>query len=679
MLLVVVDENGNTRDLKIWNGLGYGLDEAAIDAVKHWKYEPGTYQGKPTPVEIAVQVNFRLTTSPAVPAAAGAVTSDQFRNLYSDAEAAYSRQDYQTATNIARRLTSMAPGNAYAWNLLGMSLLELRELAAAVSAFETSVKLDPSNPYVYNNFGRAYWRQRKYEDAEAQYRKQIALNPDDHYAHTSLGMTLRDEKKCTSALPELEKALTLTPNNAGAMLALGQCNLDLGNPAKGLSYFEQATSEASSPPTWNSAAYQLALRHTELDRAQKWAEAAIAGESTQLQNISLEHLSTAQLSRVTLIASYWDTMGWVLFQRGNFEEAIKYFQAALSLRPAPDVTYHLGRAYEALSKQDEANHAYGLAIASADSPSIQPLSLDEADSVTDAKLRLSKSISNGKTVDKLIEAAHADLVTLRTTSIDNVAKANGAADFTVNINSAGKSIVVHQISGDDAFAAFLAPLQTANLPSQFAPGADVEIPRRGTLTCEAASDRCSFVLLNAGDAVDLARKESAVDTAALAQSSDPDPHTYNNSALGMRLSLPDQWQLVHDEPGTFSRPHTAMFGKSGTAAVFLLTREHMEGSADLYTKMIEASFSQAEEYRRTSESEVKRDGISGTRWNIGWKQKNIVYTAVLEFFSVGDDRYRLMALAPSEVYNRYSEDFENMLRSVRFPMLRNDPKLFEKP
>jgi outer membrane biosynthesis protein TonB len=37
-----------------------GLDENAVDAVRRYRFEPSTFQGKPVPVEIDVEVNFRL-------------------------------------------------------------------------------------------------------------------------------------------------------------------------------------------------------------------------------------------------------------------------------------------------------------------------------------------------------------------------------------------------------------------------------------------------------------------------------------------------------------------------------------------------------------------------------------------------------------------------------------------
>ena len=40
--------------------LGMGLDQKAMEAVKRWRFEPGTKNGQPVTVEATVDVNFRL-------------------------------------------------------------------------------------------------------------------------------------------------------------------------------------------------------------------------------------------------------------------------------------------------------------------------------------------------------------------------------------------------------------------------------------------------------------------------------------------------------------------------------------------------------------------------------------------------------------------------------------------
>jgi TonB family protein len=58
---LIVDEKGNPTNLSVISGLGMGLDEKAIEAVKDWKFEPAFGKdGKPVAVKIAVEVAFNL-------------------------------------------------------------------------------------------------------------------------------------------------------------------------------------------------------------------------------------------------------------------------------------------------------------------------------------------------------------------------------------------------------------------------------------------------------------------------------------------------------------------------------------------------------------------------------------------------------------------------------------------
>ena len=61
-LVLTVDEVGNPQNVMVAKSLGMGLDESAVDAVKHYKFHPAVDQrtGKPVPAQMSVNVDFRL-------------------------------------------------------------------------------------------------------------------------------------------------------------------------------------------------------------------------------------------------------------------------------------------------------------------------------------------------------------------------------------------------------------------------------------------------------------------------------------------------------------------------------------------------------------------------------------------------------------------------------------------
>ncbi len=55
ILQTVIDESGRVIDVEVVKGLGFGLQQAAIDAVSKWRFQPATMNGR------AVKVFFNLT------------------------------------------------------------------------------------------------------------------------------------------------------------------------------------------------------------------------------------------------------------------------------------------------------------------------------------------------------------------------------------------------------------------------------------------------------------------------------------------------------------------------------------------------------------------------------------------------------------------------------------------
>jgi periplasmic protein TonB len=61
-LVIIVKEDGTVDDdIKVVTSLGFGCDEAAIAAIKHWKFTPGRQNDKAVPVQIAIPVRFKFS------------------------------------------------------------------------------------------------------------------------------------------------------------------------------------------------------------------------------------------------------------------------------------------------------------------------------------------------------------------------------------------------------------------------------------------------------------------------------------------------------------------------------------------------------------------------------------------------------------------------------------------
>jgi TonB family protein len=59
-LSVIIGTDGLAHDINVVKGIGSGLDEAAVQAVQQWKFEPAQKDGEAVKVRAQIEVNFRL-------------------------------------------------------------------------------------------------------------------------------------------------------------------------------------------------------------------------------------------------------------------------------------------------------------------------------------------------------------------------------------------------------------------------------------------------------------------------------------------------------------------------------------------------------------------------------------------------------------------------------------------
>lgn len=60
VLRVVINEQGIPENIQVAKSVDPRLDQAAIDAVSQWRYEPGRKKGQAVPVETSIDINFTL-------------------------------------------------------------------------------------------------------------------------------------------------------------------------------------------------------------------------------------------------------------------------------------------------------------------------------------------------------------------------------------------------------------------------------------------------------------------------------------------------------------------------------------------------------------------------------------------------------------------------------------------
>jgi TonB family protein len=656
---LVVTPDGAPHDMKVIQGLCHGLDEQASAAVELWHFEPGTVQGKPVPVKTDVYVRFGNTNGPAFP---GTVAFEDADKLYSEALNAQSAGDCGTAIQLATRVIQLFPQHWNAWNLLGWCYMDLDDLAKAESAFKRQIEVSPRHKYAYNNLGIVYSRRREYDAAIVEFRKQLEFNPGYDWPLVNIVMSLQEEKKYKEAIAAASDAIKAAPNNASLYTRLLDCYLALGMQDEAAKTLDKAASLTSTG--WNGLAWTLARHNVQLERAEKYAKLDIAVDSASLTAISLDPLTPHVYSQINSIGATWDTLGWILFLRGDTSSAEKYLLASWSLSPDATIGDHLAQLYEKLGRKDEALKYSVLSIAALrEMPFPQT---DDLDAAANARERIAKQMSPGQ-AKKSIEDARKSLHSADSIGIANPSKQAGKAEFAILQAPEASKSQARLMAGDQTLATF-ADTVTAQAPRVSLPGdQDLDVPRWGSLNCPDAAAPCSLTIATSRQAIVDQRQSQLKASAVPAMTT---PGAYSSESLGIALQLPEGWSKSGESVADSSTLAKVFFSKNNSLCSFTIVRYRVQATEDTFNKLIESELKdRLDDMRELSTASVVRDGLTGVRSVINYEDQKVEWHAVIETFTAGDLHYRLIAEAPLDDFQRNSAELDKLFASVRFPQL----------
>ena len=144
------------------------------------------------------------------------------------------------------------------------------------------------------------------------------------------------------------KALSKSPDNARAlMLSASDFTKGSTNSRKRRAAYEKLLSmKPDFPPVLNNLAYLYSERMDELDKAHDLAQRARALQPGD--------------------AAIADTLGWILYKRGDYKQALALLQeSAQNLPNNPEIQFHLGMANYMMGRTEEARTAFRQAAAAA--------------------------------------------------------------------------------------------------------------------------------------------------------------------------------------------------------------------------------------------------------------------------------------------------------------------------
>ena len=436
----------------------------------------------------AAQVLSLETEIAGTPAIPDSVKTD---DLIQAAQSAARNGNYPVAEQLLKRVIEKEPKHKTVRRNLAFVLVQQRKFDDAIAMLNEQTKINPFEDYAYNLLGSVYWQQQDYAKAEEAFRKQIEVTPLDPTAHASLGEMFVESRKYKEAIPALERAISISPDREILYVTLGRAYLSTGETKKAIDTFEEAIKRSRTPLVLNNVAYFLAFDGSvdaaQLEKALQYSESAVTSVASSLRNVEIGNLTVDDLGNVSSLAAYWDTLGWVYYQKGDLDSAEKYVRASWTLQQHSEVGHHLGAIAEKRGRKDDAIRFYAQGAVAYH---VRP----------EARESLLKLIAADK-VDPLLQTAKKELPEYNTLALAGTdVKAAAEAEFYLLIapDATRNAQVVDAkfIKGDESLKLLAPQFKSIKYPFVFPDSSPTKIVRRGLLKCSPKPGGCTFTMVS---------------------------------------------------------------------------------------------------------------------------------------------------------------------------------------
>ena len=213
--------------------------------------------------------------------------------------------------------------------LAGLAALDAREDKGpdARARIEGALAKQPDSVPLLLLAGRTYAALDDHAGAERSINRALEIEPTNLDGYDLLARVYRDRGDVRKAIAELEKLAARSPNAASIHTSIGQMLEAQGQIDDARKRYELALSiDAGMPVAANNLAWLIAEHGGNLDRAMQLAQTA--------------------KSKLPESPSVTDTLGWVYYKKGLFQQAVSTLREAVDKEPrATPFQYHLGLAY----------------------------------------------------------------------------------------------------------------------------------------------------------------------------------------------------------------------------------------------------------------------------------------------------------------------------------------------
>ena len=248
---------------------------------------------------------------------------------------------FDEARQELEAVLARAPNEAQAHCQLAGVYLVQGNLEAAEQSLAKAQALDPKADGPKALLTEVRYRQKRYADAEKMAREFLAEHSEDQDVRLLMAYAMAGQKRHKEAIAEVRSLVAAAPENLSWRYLLSGLYTEMGDAASAERELQHILrAKPDHAPSNNDLGYLWADRGVNLDRAEAMVRQALKVDPQS--------------------AAYLDSLGWVLYKRGRFEDAVRTLEEATRLAPELDPVLwdHLGDSYWQLRRRDDAVKAW---------------------------------------------------------------------------------------------------------------------------------------------------------------------------------------------------------------------------------------------------------------------------------------------------------------------------------
>ena len=240
------------------------------------------------------------------------------------------------AINIFKNLISDYPDKWLPYFYAGSIEYFAKNNSTAEEYFSKAEVYADTSRTAFYQIGYTYFEQGNIVKSRNTFDKGLKIYPDDYLLNYFYGLTLQRDSRNKEAIKYYEKAHQLSPKDIQIMGTLAMAyNTEKMYMESDEMYEDALFLDPDNALTLNNYAYNLSVRNEKLEKALSMAKKAIAKEPEN--------------------SSYLDTIGWIYFRLGEFDDAVFYISKAISKNGSNAVLQdHLGDIYFSMHDYDNA-------------------------------------------------------------------------------------------------------------------------------------------------------------------------------------------------------------------------------------------------------------------------------------------------------------------------------------